>query len=61
MKRYNVELAKEADDELFESYDWGSMEWGIEAANTWARGLRTEVFRILETFPASQPIAPDND
>ncbi len=61
MKRYNVEFSEEADNELFESYIWGSSEWGVEAANRWVREFRTTIFKMLGSFPVSQPLAPDND
>ncbi len=61
MKRYEVEFAEEADNELFKSYIWGNSEWGAEAANKWVRAFRTAIFKILTSFPKSQPIAPDND
>ena len=61
MKDYFVEFAASADLELFESYIWGCNEWGIEAANKWARNMRKVIRKMLESFPVSQPIAPDND
>lgn len=33
MKRYLVEFSREADLELFDSYNWGVREWGVDAAN----------------------------
>ena len=61
MKDYFVEFAESADLELFESYVWGCNEWSIEAANKWARKMRAAIRKMLESFPASQPIAPDDD
>lgn len=61
MKRYLVEFSRDADLELFDSYDWGVREWGVDAANKWARDMRSAINTMLRSFPLSQPVAPDND
>ena len=61
MKRYRVVFSEEAVGDLALSYEWGCETWGEEAAWHWYTGLKHSIHQLLGTFPASQPIAPDND
>ena len=60
MKRYTVEFADSAEEDLFASYEWGCREWGEEAANRWARETRSKINTMLKTFPLGQSVAPES-
>ncbi len=61
MKRYKVEFSDAAETELLKSIIWGLAEWGDEATFEWAHGLRRKVISLLESFPLSQPLAPESE
>lgn len=61
MKRYKVEFSDAAETELLESMIWGLAEWGEDATFEWARELRNKVISLLQSFPLSQPLAPESE
>ncbi len=60
MKKYKVIFSQSAENNIYESYEWGCQEWGEEFAIKWAIELKNSVEKILKLFPYSQPIAPES-
>jgi plasmid stabilization system protein ParE len=61
MKRYEVIIEESAQENVRDSYDWGSRTWGKRQAQQWARQLRTAVSEQLGVVPKAFPLAPEND
>lgn len=61
MKRYSVIFSHSAENDIYESFEWGCRESGEELALKGALELKSSDENILKTFPNSQPIAPDSD
>lgn len=59
MKRYTVRLNSEAEEDIFDSYEWGVRNWGPDAAEKWIRKLYEIIFDRLSLFPNGCPLAPD--
>lgn len=60
MKEYRVFFLPQADAEIQDSYEWGSIFWGPDEAEKWLQELYDLAFRRLKRFPASCPIAPES-
>lgn len=61
MKRYVVIFEDSAQENVRESFDWGSRFWGSREAQQWARQLRSAVFEQLGVMPKAFPLAPENN
>lgn len=61
MKRYSVIFSHSAENDIYQSFEWGCREWGEEIAIKWAIELKSSVENLLKTFPKSQPIAPESN
>jgi len=59
MKRYRVEFALEAREDIERSFQWGVDEWGEDAAIRWYRKLTVYARKILSVIPRAQPLAPE--
>jgi plasmid stabilization system protein ParE len=61
MKRFRVEFARSAQNDIYDAFEWGCREWGKEAAQRWARDVKKAVTDVLKIFPMSQPLAPESE
>lgn len=61
MKRYRVEFALEAREDIESSFKWGSEEWGEKAAIRWYRKLKAHTRKILSIIPLAQSLAPESE
>jgi plasmid stabilization system protein ParE len=50
MKPYRIVFTESARENIFESYEWGCREWGKEAAQQWAKDLRSSVEKFCKYF-----------
>jgi len=60
LKRYKVEFAASAQQDIVRSYIWGCRKWGKQRAQQWARELRNVSKQQLSLFPQGFPLAPEN-
>ena len=61
MKAYRVILEESAQENVRESYEWGSRVWGKRTARQWARELRSAAAKQLGVVPKGFPLAPENE
>lgn len=61
MKRFSVIISPTAETDIIDSFLWGCSEWGVDAAERWARRLRHEILDRLRLLPLRFSIAPETD
>jgi plasmid stabilization system protein ParE len=61
MKGYRVIFEGSAQENVRESYGWGSRVWGKREARQWARELRNAVVKESGVVPKGFPLAAENE
>ena len=61
MKCFAVIISPSAEADILDSFIWGCDQWGVEAAQKWARNLRSNIVDKLSVMPLRYPVAPETE
>jgi plasmid stabilization system protein ParE len=60
MRQFGIKFSDRAKSDLQESYDWGVVAWGREAAAKWITQIEELIDKRLSNIPLACPVAAES-